>query len=83
MSFAKAVEDKKNDLRDLLLHLKNEGKRVYAYGAPAKGNTLLNYFGITKDLVSKAVEINELKIGNYLPQSHIPITKESKLDLPD
>ena len=83
LSFAKAVEDKKNDLRDLLLHLKNEGKRVYAYGAPAKGNTLLNYFGITKDLVSKAVEINELKIGNYLPQSHIPITKESKLDLPD
>ena len=83
LSFAKAVESKKNDLRDLLLHLKNEGKRVYAYGAPAKGNTLLNYFEITKDLVSKAVEINELKIGNYLPQSHIPITKESKLDLPD
>ena len=83
LSFAKAVEGKKNNLRDLLIHLKSEGKKVYAYGAPAKGNTLLNYFGITKDLVAKAVEINELKIGNYLPQSHIPITKESKSDLPD
>ena len=83
VSFAKAVKDKKDDLKNLLTLLREEGKTIYAYGAPAKGNTLLNYFGITKDLVSKAVEINELKIGNYLPQSHIPITKESKSDLPD
>jgi len=44
---------------------------------------LLNYFGIDKTLVDKAVEINKLKVGHYLPQSHIPITMEDKKDLPD
>ena len=44
---------------------------------------MLNYFGIDKTLVDKAVEINDLKIGNYLPQSHIPIERETKEDRPD
>ena len=48
-----------------------------------EGNTLLNYFGIDKTLVDKAVEINPMKIGHYLPQSHIPICQETKNDLPD
>jgi len=81
--FAAKIEQQKDSLRDLLTRLKGEGNTIYAYGAPAKGNTLLNYFDIDHTLVDKAVEINELKIGNYLPQSHIPITKESKADLPD
>ena len=63
--------------------LKTKGNRIYAYGAPAKGNTLLNYCGITNDLINKAVEINKLKLGFYLPQSHIPIVLEDKSDLPD
>ena len=67
----------------MLEWLKKYDKKIYAYGAPAKGNTLLNYFDINDSLVDKAVEINELKIGNYLPQSHIPITKETKDDIPD
>lgn len=82
-SFARTIEDKKNNLKILLTELKNNGKVIYAYGAPAKGNTLLNYFEIDHTLVDKAVEINELKIGNFLPQSHIPITRETEEDTPD
>ena len=81
--FARTIEAQKGYLRETLQDLKDHGKTIYAYGAPAKGNTLLNYFGIDKRLVDKAVEINELKVGNYLPQSHIPITLEDKNDLPD
>ena len=81
--FAKTIESQKGSLRKTLAQFKEQNKTIYAYGAPAKGNTLLNYFGIDKALVDKAVEINELKIGTYLPQSHIPITREDKADLPD
>ena len=81
--FAKKIEAQKDSLKEVLQQFKEDGKTIYAYGAPAKGNTLLNYFGIDKTLVDKAVEINEMKIGNFLPQSHIPITLEDKNDLPD
>jgi len=81
--FAGKITRSKSLLKNLLTMIKEDGKTVYAYGAPAKGNTLLNYFEIDKNLVDKAVEINELKIGNYLPQSHIPITEELDTDLPD
>jgi hypothetical protein len=81
--FAKVIEAQRGQLKDTLEGFKTEGKTIYAYGAPAKGNTLLNYFGIDNTLVDKAVEINEMKIGNYLPQSHIPITLEDKNDLPN
>jgi len=81
--FADTIESRKDTLKDLLTKLKNEGNTIYAYGAPAKGNTLLNYFGIDNTLIDKAVEINDLKIGTWLPQSHIPIVKESSEDLPN
>lgn len=81
--FASKIESKRFELKERLQQIKNSGKTIYAYGAPAKGNTLLNYFGIDKSLIDKSVEINDLKIGNYLPGSHIPITKESKQDRPD
>ena len=81
--FADKVQKQRSSLKDLLEQLKSSGKTIYAYGAPAKGNTLLNYFGISVSLVDKAVEINELKIGNYLPQSHIPIERETEEDTPD
>ena len=81
--FATTIEAHRTDLKIVLETYKKDNKTIYAYGAPAKGNTLLNYFGIDKNLVDKAVEINELKIGTYLPQSHIPITLEDKNDLPD
>ena len=81
--FADTVRARQGSLRALLEGIKTSDKTIYAYGAPAKGNTLLNYFGIDKSLVDKAVEINQMKIGNYLPQSHIPITEESEDDMPD
>lgn len=81
--FASKIEQQRYLLKEILESYKNDGQSIYAYGAPAKGNTLLNYFEIDKTLVDKAVEINEMKIGTYLPQSHIPIVKENKEDLPD
>jgi len=83
VEFAEEVKSKKNSLREFLLDLKEQGKKIYVYGAPAKGSTLLNYFGIDNTIVDKSVEINEMKIGYYLPKSHIPIVRESKDDLPD
>jgi hypothetical protein len=81
--FFKTVKEYKDNLYNFLSDLKAKGNRIYAYGAPAKGNTLLNYCGITNELIDKAVEVNKLKLGFYLPQSHIPIVLEDKEDLPD
>tara|TARA_R110001583_G_scaffold48781_3_gene152647 strand:- start:3314 stop:4519 length:1206 start_codon:yes stop_codon:yes gene_type:complete len=85
LEFAKKVKNKRNNLKELLKTIKSKDpqSKIYAYGAPAKGNTLLNYFGIDNNLIDKCVEVNDLKVGLYLPQSHIPITKESRTDLPD
>jgi hypothetical protein len=83
LRFADKIRDQKDVLYAYLNSLKKQGKTIYAYGAPAKGNTLLNYEGIDNKVIDKAVEINELKIGNMLPMSNIPIVKESPDDLPD
>ena len=85
LEFAGKVKSKKRGLKDLLERIKSDNPqtKIYAYGAPAKGNTLLNYFGIDNSLIDKCVEVNDLKVGLYLPQSHIPIIKESPEDLPD
>jgi hypothetical protein len=85
LEFAKIIESKKNDLEELLTKIKkdNPKSKIYAYGAPAKGNTLLNYFNIDKNLIDKCVEVNDLKIGLFLPKSHIPIVKETVEDIPD
>jgi hypothetical protein len=84
LNFSKKVENKKKIIYDFLLDLKiNKKKIIYCYGAPAKGNTLLNYIGIDNSIISKCVEVNPLKISLYLPKSHIPIVKENKNDLPD
>jgi hypothetical protein len=85
ISFANIVNSKKNDLKNLLknIKIKNPKSKIYAYGAPAKGNTLLNYFNIDNQLIDKCVEVNDLKIGLYLPKSHIPIVREISDDYPD
>jgi hypothetical protein len=85
LEFAKIIESKKNNLKELLTKIKkdNPNSKIYAYGAPAKGNTLLNYFKIDKNLIDKCVEVNDLKIGLFLPKSHIPIVKETVEDIPD
>lgn len=67
----------KYDLLAFLVKQKRNGKKVAAYGAAAKGNTLLNYCGVKKDLVAFVVDISPHKQGLYLPASHIPIVDES------
>ena len=67
----------KYDLLAFLVEQKRHGKKVAAYGAAAKGNTLLNYCGVKKDLVAFVVDISPYKQGLYLPASHIPIVDES------
>ena len=69
----------KNDFIAFLIEAKRKGKRVAAYGAAAKGNTLINYAGIRPDLISFVVDRNPAKQGKYLPGSRIPIADESRL----
>jgi hypothetical protein len=82
-NFSQQIQDKRYNLKNLLIDLKSQGKKIYAYGAPVKGNTLLNYAEIDNNLVEKIVEINQYKIGTYTPGSHIPVIKETENDLPD
>jgi len=69
----------KNDFITFLIKAKNENKTVVAYGAAAKGNTLLNYAGIKKDLISFVVDASPHKQGKYLPGVHIPVLNEIHL----
>ena len=69
----------KISLLKLLIELKLKNKKVIAYGAAAKGNTLFNYIGITKDLIPAVIDKAESKQGKFLPGSHIPILKLSEL----
>jgi C-methyltransferase C-terminal domain/Putative zinc binding domain/Methyltransferase domain len=69
----------RRDILRLLEGMKREGKVVAGYGAPAKGNTLLNYCGITTDLLPYTVDKSPLKIGLYTPGAHIPVLPASTL----
>ncbi|MBX9689603.1 MAG: class I SAM-dependent methyltransferase [Candidatus Obscuribacterales bacterium] len=84
-SFANKVEDLKANLLKLLAELKAEKKRIAVYGASAKGSTLLNYFGIGKDLVEYVVDRSTVKQGLYTAGTHLPIFAPEKLltDKPD
>jgi hypothetical protein len=82
-NFSNRVWDIGTKLTDILKEFKVKNKIVYALGAPIKGSTLLNSFNIGTDLVKCAVEINELKIGKYMPGVRIPILDEKIADYPD
>jgi len=69
----------KLDLTDFLISQKRAGKKVAAYGAAAKGNTMLNYCGIKNDLIEFVVDANPHKQNKFLPASHIPVLKEQHL----
>src|SRR3546814_2140607 len=71
--FAERVKAVKRGLLSFLIEAKFAGKRVAAYGAAAKGNTLLNYCGIRTDFVDYVVDLSPHKQGLYLPGTHIPI----------
>lgn len=70
---AAAVEANRTALKSLLGRLRSGGRSVAGYGAPAKGNTLLNYCGITVDDLPYTVDRNPLKVGRYTPGTHIPV----------
>ncbi|OAE60278.1 SAM-dependent methyltransferase [Achromobacter xylosoxidans] len=77
--FQQQAERVKNDLLAFLVELRRGGKRIAAYGAAAKGNTLLNFAGVRPDLLPYVVDLNPAKQGKYLPGSHIPIVAEARL----
>jgi SAM-dependent methyltransferase len=77
--FQGKADQVKNDFLFFLLEAKRAGKKVAAYGAAAKGNTLLNYAGIRKDLLSYVVDLNPAKQGKYLPGCRISIVVEEHL----
>ncbi|HEX4562639.1 MAG TPA: class I SAM-dependent methyltransferase [Gemmatimonadales bacterium] len=72
-SFGAQVEETKRALLDFLIDAKRQGKRIVGYGAPGKGNTLLNYCGVGRDFLDFTVDRNPHKHGKYLPGTHIPI----------
>jgi hypothetical protein len=72
-SFGEQVKETKRNLLDFLMAAKRAGKSVAGYGAPAKGNTLLNYCGVRTDLVDFTVDRSPHKQGRFLPGTHIPI----------
>lgn len=72
-NFAEKTRNTREKLCSLLEFLKSEGKSIAAYGAPAKGNTLLNYCGIDTRLLDFAVDKNPLKVGLYTPGAHLPV----------
>jgi SAM-dependent methyltransferase len=81
-NFARRVQTVKARDLDYIAHAVRAGKRIYGMGAPVKGNTLLNYFGIGPKQISYLVEKNPLRKGLYAPGSHIPIVLEHELDCP-
>jgi SAM-dependent methyltransferase len=78
-SFRERVEESKRSLLTTLIEARRAGKRIAAYGAPGKGNTLLNYCGIRTDLVEYAVDRNPYKHGRLTPGTHIPIHPPERL----
>jgi predicted TPR repeat methyltransferase len=78
-SFQASANKVKNDFLAFLLDANRSGKSLAAYGAAAKGNTLINYAGVRPDLLSFVVDRNPAKQGKYLPGSRIPIVDESRL----
>ena len=83
--FEEKVKETKRKILDFLIEAKRKGKTIVGYGAPGKGNTLLNYCGIRTDFIDYTVDMNPHKQGNFLPGTHIPILhpntiKETKPD---
>jgi hypothetical protein len=78
-SFAEMVKRTKQELLQRLIEIKRAQKSIVAYGAPGKGNTLLNYCGIGTDFLDYAVDRNPYKQGRYTPGMHIPILAPSKI----
>jgi hypothetical protein len=80
LRFEDQVRETKRKLLELLIDAKRAGKRICGYGAPGKGNTLLNYCGIRGDFLDFTVDRNPYKQGKFLPGTHVPILAPEKID---
>ena len=78
-AFAEQVKETKRKLLEFLISTKRKGKSIAGYGAPGKGNTLLNFCGIRTDFVDYTVDRNHYKQGKFLPGTHIPIFPPEKI----
>jgi hypothetical protein len=78
--FKEKVEATKRELLTFLINAKASGKRIAAYGAAAKGNTLLNYCGVRQDFIDFAVDRSPAKQNRSLPGTHIPVFAPEKID---
>ena len=79
LKFDNQVKETKRKLLEFLIEIKSQGKSIAGYGAPGKGNTLLNYCGIRTDFVDYTVDRNPYKQGKFLPGTHIPIFAPEKI----
>ena len=79
-TFTEKVKETKRKLCSLLIDLKRKGKSITNYGAPGKGNTLLNYCGIYTDFIDYSVDRNPYKQGKFLPGTRIPIYPPDKIE---
>jgi len=77
--FANHVERNRDELRNLLLNIKAQGKRIAAVSAPAKGMTLLNYCGLDTSILDFVTEKAQIKIGRYTPGMRIPVVSDEVL----
>ncbi|MBA1158180.1 class I SAM-dependent methyltransferase [Microvirga mediterraneensis] len=80
LAFGERVRETKRSLLELLIRLKREGKHIVGYGAPAKGNTLLNYCGIGTDMLDFTVDRSPYKQGRFLPGTRLPILDPAAID---
>jgi len=79
LTFNQKVQSIKRSILDFMIRTQNEGKTIVGYGAPAKGNTLLNYCGIRSDFMTYTVDRSPHKQGYFLPGTHIPIHHPDKI----
>ncbi len=79
LNFQPIIEKIKNDFWEFLIIQKKANKKLAAYGAAAKGNTLINYCGIKKDMIQFVVDANPAKQNRFLPASHIPVVTEEQI----
>lgn len=78
-NFSEQVRETKRKMLEFLIAAKRQGKVIVGYGAPGKGNTLLNYCGIRTDFIDYTVDRNPYKQGKFLPGTHIPIFSPDKI----
>ena len=78
--FAQQVCDIKLKILEFFVDARRSGKSIVGYGAPARGNTLLNYCGIDRDFIDYTVDLSLVKQGKFLPGTHIPVYAPGRIN---